>query len=86
MFHVLAREHDVRFSDGATLLVESDVPEGKGVSSSAAPRGRDDGGGCRGLAASTIPPRIRAIRCQQVENLIVGAPCGVMDQMASHLR
>jgi galactokinase len=23
------------------------------------------------------------VRCQQVENLIVGAPCGVMDQMAS---
>jgi L-arabinokinase len=26
---------------------------------------------------------MRAIRCQQVENLIVGAPCGVMDQMAA---
>ena len=26
---------------------------------------------------------MRAVRCQQVENLIVGAPCGVMDQMAS---
>jgi L-arabinokinase len=30
-----------------------------------------------------IAPRMRALRCQQVENLIVGAPCGVMDQMAS---
>jgi galactokinase len=30
-----------------------------------------------------IEPRMRAVRCQQVENLIVGAPCGVMDQMAS---
>ena len=26
---------------------------------------------------------MRAVRCQQVENLIVGAPCGVMDQMAA---
>jgi L-arabinokinase len=30
-----------------------------------------------------IEPRTRAVRCQQVENLIVGAPCGVMDQMTS---
>jgi L-arabinokinase len=30
-----------------------------------------------------VDPRMRAIRCQQVENLIVGAPCGVMDQMAA---
>jgi L-arabinokinase len=82
VFHVLSREHAVRFPAGAAVLVESDVPEGKGVSSSAA------------LEAATmeavveawkvgIDPRMRAVRCQQVENLIVGAPCGVMDQMAS---
>src|SRR6185503_2233256 len=82
VFHVLSREHGAYFSEGATIVVESDVPEGKGVSSSAA------------LEAATmeavlaawhldVPPRVRAIRCQQVENLIVGAPCGVMDQMAS---
>ncbi len=82
VFHVLAREHGAEFAEGATIVVESDVPEGKGVSSSAA------------LEAATmeavlaawrldVPPRVRAIRCQQVENLVVGAPCGVMDQMAS---
>jgi L-arabinokinase len=82
VFHVLAREHGVHFSSGAAILIESDVPEGKGVSSSAA------------LEAATmeavveawrvpIEPGLRAVRCQQVENLIVGAPCGVMDQMAS---
>ena len=82
VFHVLAREHQATFHEGATLLIESDVPEGKGVSSSAA------------LEAATmeavlaawhldVPPRLRAIRCQQVENLVVGAPCGVMDQMTS---
>jgi L-arabinokinase len=32
-----------------------------------------------------VEPRLRAVRCQQVENLIVGAPCGVMDQMATIL-
>lgn len=82
VFHVLAREHGVTFSGGAAIFIESDVPEGKGVSSSAA------------LEAATmeavvgawqlpIEPRMRAVRCQQVENLIVGAPCGVMDQMAA---
>ena len=82
VFHVLAREHGVSFPAGAAILVDSDVPEGKGVSSSAA------------IEAATmeavieawhvrIAPRMRAVRCQQVENLIVGAPCGVMDQMAS---
>ena len=82
VFHVLSREHGVHFPNGAAILIESDVPEGKGVSSSAA------------IEAATmeavveawrvqIEPRMRAVRCQQVENLIVGAPCGVMDQMAS---
>ena len=82
VFHVLSREQGVHFPTGAAILIESDVPEGKGVSSSAA------------LEAATmeavvhawrvpIEPRTRAVRCQQVENLIVGAPCGVMDQMAS---
>jgi len=82
VFHVLAREHGVRFSSGATILVESDVPEGKGVSSSAA----IEAATIEAVIAAwpvTIDPRLRAIRCQQVENLIVGAPCGVMDQMAS---
>jgi len=36
VFQVLAREHGVPFVGGAAILVESDVPEGKGVSSSAA--------------------------------------------------
>ena len=36
VFHVLSREHGVHFRNGAAILIESDVPEGKGVSSSAA--------------------------------------------------
>jgi L-arabinokinase len=82
VFHVLSREHGVMFPGGAAILVESDVPEGKGVSSSAALEAAT----MEAVAAAwevTIDPRMRAVRCQQVENLIVGAPCGVMDQMAS---
>src|SRR5262249_19187278 len=30
-----------------------------------------------------LPGRELAILCQKVENLVVGAPCGVMDQMTS---
>ena len=82
VFHVLAREQAVKFAGGAAILIESDVPEGKGVSSSAAIEAATMEAvvGAWGLQ---IDPRIRAVRCQQVENLIVGAPCGVMDQMAS---
>jgi L-arabinokinase len=82
VFHVLARDHGVRFPTGAAVLVESEVPEGKGVSSSAAIEAATMEAV---IAAWQVPiePRLRAIRCQQVENLIAGAPCGVMDQMAS---
>ena len=84
VFHVLAREHGVRFEEGAALLIESDVPEGKGVSSSAA----IEAATMEAVIAAwslVIDPPLRALRCQQVENLIVGAPCGVMDQMATIL-
>lgn len=82
VFHVLAREHGTRFERGAAILIHSDVPEGKGVSSSAA----IEAATMEAVIAAwptAIDPRLRAVRCQQVENLIVGAPCGVMDQMAS---
>ena len=82
VFHVLSREHGVHFPTGAAILIESDVPEGKGVSSSAAIEAATMETVC---AAWRVPiePKMRAVRCQQVENLIVGAPCGVMDQMAA---
>jgi galactokinase len=82
VLRILAREHDVTFASGASILIESDVPEGKGVSSSAALEAAT----MEAAAAAwqiEIDPRLRAVRCQQTENLIVGAPCGVMDQMAS---
>lgn len=79
---VLACECGVRFEKGARVFIKSTVPEGKGVSSSAALE-------VAVMSAITacfdikIEPRELALLCQKVENLIVGAPCGVMDQMAS---
>jgi galactokinase len=83
-FVVLAHEHRVEFSGGARLLIASTVAEGKGVSSSAALEVAAMMAIC---AAYDIPiePRRLALLCQRVENAIVGAPCGVMDQMTALL-
>jgi len=81
-FLVLARERKTQFAEGARILIDSSVPEGKGVSSSAA----IEVAVMQAVAAAfhiSIQPRDLAILCQKVENSVVGAPCGVMDQMAS---
>lgn len=81
-FLALMREIKTCFDAGANILIRSEVPEGKGVSSSAA------------LEVSVmqalnvayqlgIGSRDIALLCQKVENLIAGAACGVMDQMTS---
>ncbi|KAI5062302.1 hypothetical protein GOP47_0022841 [Adiantum capillus-veneris] len=79
---VLMREKGVKFQDGISILVSSAVPEGKGVSSSAAVEVAT----MSALIAAyglNISPTETAVLCQKVENHVVGAPCGVMDQMAS---
>lgn len=79
---VLMTELGVRFEDSISLLVSSAVPEGKGVSSSAAV----EVASMSAIAAAhglNISSRDLALLCQKVENHIVGAPCGVMDQMTS---
>jgi galactokinase len=79
---VLMRERGASFPGGARILVWSRVPEGKGVSSSAALEVAT----MSAVAAAyglEVGPRELAILCQRVENLVVGAPCGVMDQMTS---
>jgi galactokinase len=81
-FLVLMRERGVHFSDGARLLITSDVPEGKGVSSSAAL----EMGAMQAIVAAfdiSIRAREMAILCQKAENVVAGAPCGVMDQMTA---
>ncbi|XP_047325934.1 L-arabinokinase [Impatiens glandulifera] len=79
---VLMTELGVRFEDSLSLLVSSAVPEGKGVSSSASV----EVASMSAIAAAhglEICPRDIALLCQKVENHIVGAPCGIMDQMTS---
>ncbi|CAI9099067.1 OLC1v1035828C1 [Oldenlandia corymbosa var. corymbosa] len=79
---VLMTELGIRFEDSISMLVSSRVPEGKGVSSSASV----EVASMSAVAAAyglNISPRDLALLCQKVENYVVGAPCGVMDQMAS---
>jgi L-arabinokinase len=79
-FLVLMREKGSRFQQGARLLLTSTVPEGKGVSSSAAV----EVAAMQAIAAAyqlDIRPRELALLCQKVENHVAGAPCGIMDQM-----
>jgi L-arabinokinase len=82
VFLVLMRERNINFEDGARILIDSRVPEGKGVSSSAALEVAT----MQAVVAAfniVITPREMALLCQKVENLVVGAPCGVMDQMTA---
>jgi len=82
VFLVLMRERDLSFASGANILISSRVPVGKGVSSSAALE-------VAVMEAVTeafdiqIDGRDEALLCQKVENLVAGAPCGVMDQMTA---
>ncbi|HWQ15083.1 MAG TPA: hypothetical protein VNL77_19960, partial [Roseiflexaceae bacterium] len=81
---VLARERGLRPRRGLRILVASDVPAGKGVSSSAAIEVATMSA-LSALYGLAIDGRATAILCQRVENLVVGAPCGVMDQMTAAL-
>ena len=83
-FILLTRERVVEFSGGARILVASTVPEGKGVASSAALEVAAMMAICAAYDISLEPRRL-ALLCQKVENLIAGAPCGVMDQMTAAL-
>ena len=82
VFLVLMRERHITFHDGARILIASRVPGGKGVSSSAAL----EVSVMQAVAAAfdiQIEARETALLCQIVENQVVGAPCGIMDQMTS---
>lgn len=80
---VLLRETTACLPNGLRILVDSRVPEGKGVSSSAAVEVAT----MRALAAIAnidgLTGTELARLCQVAENRVVGAPCGIMDQMTS---
>ena len=69
---------------GVTILIDSDVPLGGGVSSSAAIEVATMSALAALWSVSLAPLRL-AVACQEVENRVVGAPCGVMDQVTSAL-
>lgn len=78
---VLMREDHASFS-GLRILLDSHVPQGKGVSSSAAIEVATMRAVCAAFDIR-LEPHALALFCQKVENLVVGAPCGVMDQMTA---
>ena len=81
---VLVRERGIKVSHGVRILIDSEVPLGKGVSSSAALEVAAMTALCAAYDV-TLDGREVSLLCQMVENLVVGAPCGVMDQMTATL-
>lgn len=79
---VLYGEAGITFAGGLTIVIDSHVPLSKGVSSSAAIEVATMRA-LLALADREIDGRTIALWCQKAENHVVGAPCGVMDQMAS---
>ena len=82
-FLVLQKEKNIELT-GANVFIESAVPWGKGVSSSAA------------LEIATMNALVRLyhlalgneelpVLAQIAENIVAGAPCGLMDQLSSYL-
>ncbi|MEZ5117253.1 MAG: galactokinase [Candidatus Nanopelagicales bacterium] len=67
---------------GADLLVDGDVPQGAGLSSSAALECAT-AGALLALGGDSLPSAEVALAAQHAENDFVGMPCGVMDQFAS---
>ncbi len=67
---------------GADLLIDSDVPVGAGLSSSAALECSVAAALCS-LAGADIAPMDLAVVARRAENDFVGVPCGIMDQAAS---
>jgi galactokinase len=69
---------------GANILIQSDIPIGSGLSSSAAIEVAT-AIALLHLAGSTLPPPEIARLCQDAENIFIGAHVGIMDQFVSCL-
>lgn len=66
------------FTNGVDITINSNLPAGAGVSSSAAVTV----GVLRALAPATVSSKDIALLAQQIEHEFIGVPCGIMDQMA----
>jgi L-arabinokinase len=82
-FLVLQKENNIDLT-GANVLIESNVPWGKGVSSSAALEVATMNA-LNQLYQLSLGKEELAVLAQMAENLVAGAPCGLMDQLSSHL-
>ena len=82
-FLVLQKEKKID-STGANVFIESNVPWGKGVSSSAALEVATMNA-LNQLYKLSLGKEELAVLAQMAENLVAGAPCGLMDQLSSHL-
>jgi galactokinase len=69
---------------GASLHIDADLPQGAGLSSSAALECAVALALC-GLYGHEVPPADLARLAQRAENHFVGMPCGILDQSASLL-
>lgn len=78
---ILMQEKKIDFR-GGTFEIRSDVPQGKGVSSSAALEMATIQA-VAGAYSLNFQGTEAAVIAQRAENLIAGAPCGLMDQLAS---
>jgi L-arabinokinase len=81
---VLLQERQATVKCGLRILIDSSVPEGKGVSSSAAVEVATMRALAAGLGIAVSGEKLAGL-CQVAENLVAGAPCGIMDQMTSAL-
>jgi galactokinase len=82
-FLVLRKQNKIDLS-GANVFIESNVPWGKGVSSSAALEVATMNA-LNQLYKLSLAKEELAVLAQMAENLVAGAPCGLMDQLSSHL-
>ncbi|NND72273.1 MAG: GHMP kinase [Rhodothermales bacterium] len=77
---VLRQECDVPLPRGMRVLIATDVPEGRGVSSSASLEVAVAAAICD-LTETVVDPIVVAALCQKAENIVARAACGIMDQM-----
>ncbi|MEW6073828.1 MAG: galactokinase family protein [Planctomycetota bacterium] len=81
---MLVAEGHVSRPGGVRVAIRSTVPEGAGVSSSAALEVAAMGA-FAALHGAELALPVLARLCQRVEHEVCGAPCGIMDQMTAAL-
>jgi galactokinase len=77
--YVAAIVDEVRPNDGLVGMVQSTLPAGSGLASSAAL----EVAVATALGADRVNPVAAAQACQRAEERAVGVPCGIMDQLVS---